>query len=861
MEAPLKHSVGFRWLDGRGALIRNILSVTAFAVAMWLLFHEFSSYKAEDVALSLRSLPWWVVAAALFFTACNYLVLIGYDWLGVRAMKYPLSFRQVSIAAMLYYAFSNALGVVLGGAPVRVRMYSAWGMPSQDIVRLLVLIAASFWVGLFLVGGILFVFAPFEVPARLNLPFTSSLPLGIVLLTIAASYFVACIFRQSPLHFLGINFQPPSIKIALAQTTIASCDFLLASAVLYVLLPSDVSVGFFSFTAIYLLAIIVALVSHVPGGVGIIELVLVTMLPQSSHGLVASLVAYRVIYYLVPLLLAVTGVAIATIRPHFSRARTVATETWRWTSIVGPRIITGAVFVAGLLLLISGALPAVDGRMQIVRRTLPLPMVELSHFLGSIIGALLLILARALQQRIDAAWGLTTVLLGVGAVVSLFKGLDYEEALILSVLALILLACRKHFYRRGALFSASLTTGWIAAVMISMGLMVWLVFFSYSHVEYSHELWWEFAFRGDAPRSMRSLIGATVVIALFGISRLFRSRPSLPSLAADEELCEIANVVKTAESTNANLALLGDKRFIFSKDRRSAVMFGCEGDCWISMGDPIGPESSADDAAWNFREACDAAGALPVFYQIDESSLGRYVEMGLSMIKLGEEARVPLKDFSLEGSSRRKDLRRTKKRFSEAGLSFEIVPQSNVPTLMPRLKEISDAWLGNKSAGEKGFSLGYFNEAYLSRYDIAIVKLADNPIAFANLWRGANQQELSIDLMRYVPDSPHGVMEYLFIELMLYGKTEGYHWFNLGMAPLSGVDSHRLGPVWNQISNLLFRHGEHFYNFQGLRNYKRKFDPEWFPKYLASPGGFALPKVLANVSTLISGGVIKLIKH
>ena len=79
-------------------------------------------------------------------------------------------------------------------------------------------------------------------------------------------------------------------------------------------------------------------------------------------------------------------------------------------------------------------------------------------------------------------------------------------------------------------------------------------------------------------------------------------------------------------------------------------MFGCEGKSWIAMGDPVGAEGSVDDAAWQFREACDKAGAWPVFYQVNESSLGRYIEMGLKMIKLGETARVRLKDFSLVGS-------------------------------------------------------------------------------------------------------------------------------------------------------------------------------------------------------------------
>jgi len=114
--------------------------------------------------------------------------------------------------------------------------------------------------------------------------------------------------------------------------------------------------------------------------------------------------------------------------------------------------------------------------------------------------------------------------------------------------------------------------------------------------------------------------------------------------------------------------------------------------------------------------------------------------------------------------------------------------------------------------------------------------------------------------MRFLPDAPDGVMEYLFIELMLWGAAEGYEWFNVGMAPLSGMEARALAPLWNRVNALVYRHGENFYNFQGLRAYKEKFDPEWSPRYLAAPGGFALPRVIADVASLISGGLTGVVR-
>jgi phosphatidylglycerol lysyltransferase len=98
-------------------------------------------------------------------------------------------------------------------------------------------------------------------------------------------------------------------------------------------------------------------------------------------------------------------------------------------------------------------------------------------------------------------------------------------------------------------------------------------------------------------------------------------------------------------------------------------------------------------------------------------------------------------------------------------------------------------------------------------------------------------------------------MDYLFIELMLWGKSQGYAWFNLGMAPLAGLEVHRLAPAWHKIGRLVYRLGSDFYNFDGLRGYKDKFAPQWRPRYLAAPGRFALARVMLDVTMLISGGV------
>jgi phosphatidylglycerol lysyltransferase len=115
--------------------------------------------------------------------------------------------------------------------------------------------------------------------------------------------------------------------------------------------------------------------------------------------------------------------------------------------------------------------------------------------------------------------------------------------------------------------------------------------------------------------------------------------------------------------------------------------------------------------------------------------------------------------------------------------------------------------------------------------------------------------------MRHAPDGPPGIMDFLFVQLMQWARAEGYEWFNLGMVPLAGLQNRRRAPLWNRFGALVFGSGERFYNFRGLQHYKNKFDPVWEPRYMAVPSGIALPMILANVASLISGGLSGVVRR
>ena len=173
---------------------------------------------------------------------------------------------------------------------------------------------------------------------------------------------------------------------------------------------------------------------------------------------------------------------------------------------------------------------------------------------------------------------------------------------------------------------------------------------------------------------------------------------------------------------------------------------------------------------------------------------------------------------------------------------------------MDQLRAVSDDWLAQHAGAEKGFSLGFFAPEYVARFPVAVIERDGRIVAFANVWPGAQHVEASVDLMRYDHHAPKDVMDALFVHVMLWAKEQGYRWFALGMAPLSGFEQSPVAPLWSRLASFLYKHGEAVYNFQGLRAFKDKFDPVWEPRYLAYPGGLRLPRVLADVSALIAGG-------
>lgn len=515
---------------------------------------------------------------------------------------------------------------------------------------------------------------------------------------------------------------------------------------------------------------------------------------------------------------------------------------------LAPLAMGVASFLGGAVLLLSGSTPAIPARLHTLHAIVPLPFIEASHLAASLVGTGLLLLAPGLYRRLDGAFVAARALLIIGAIFSLAKGIDYEEAIVCLTIAGLLQWTSPAFYRTTAFVTRAFSPAWLACVAAVGGLSLWVGLLSYRNVAYQNDLWWNVALHGDASRYLRASLATAALIAGVALWRLFA--PAAPRRAGSELPAEVEAAIAGADRTDAMLAFTGDKRFLFSPDGTAMLMYQIRGSSWIVMADPVGPREAWADLLWTIRSMADAAQGRLMLYQISSDMLELAIALGLQIVKYGEEAIVDAASFSLEGP-RMRSIRQTVRRAEREGASFDVVPAAQVPALLPALATISDEWLETKGQREKGFSLGRFDPDYIARFDCAVIRVDDRIVAFANIWRTANGRELSVDLMRHGAGSPPGVMDYLFASLILWGREQGYARFSLGLAPLSGIEAHRLSPLWAKAAAAIFKRGERFYGFRGLRAYKEKFAPSWEPRYIAAPHGLGLVRTMRDLNLLI----------
>ncbi|MBZ7921066.1 bifunctional lysylphosphatidylglycerol flippase/synthetase MprF [Ensifer adhaerens] len=840
-----------RYLSAAGTLF--VIALFGFAI-----FHLTSEVQYDEVVQALADTPWTAVAAAIFFTALSFLALTFYDVSALDYVRRKLPYADVALTAACAYAVGNTAGFgALSGGAIRYRSYSRLGIEPENIARIIAFVTLAFGLGLLTVTCLsLLAVGEYVAPMTGLDPLFLRLIAVIILGGLFSVFFLARDGREVSLGRLTLRL--PDSRTVSRQFLVTALDLAASATVLYVLLPAG-TIGWPAFLAVYSLAVGVGVLSHVPAGLGVFETIIIATLGHNTDvdTILGALVLYRVIYHVLPLVIAIAvviGIELRQLAGH-----PVASSVRRIGGRMTPLLLATLGIVLAIMLVLSSVTPTPDENLAFLESLLPLPIVEGAHFLASLLGLALVVVSRGLALRLDGAWWASIVIAIAALLLSLIKAIAVVEAGMLAFFLLGLLVSRRLFVRPASLFGQALTIPWLTALgVICLGGLVVLLFV-YRDVEYSHELWWQFEFSAEAPRGLRALLGVTIGASMLAIWSLMRPAAGSAEPASNDAMERALAIVEAQNMSDANLVRMGDKSILFSADRRAFIMYGQRARSWIALFDPVGPIDAWPELIWHFIEKARAAGCRAVFYQVSPEGLAYYADAGLRAFRLGELARVDLARFEMKGG-KWANLRQQVSRAQRDGLEFRVVSPADVPGIMADLTEVSDAWLAHHNAKEKGFSLGAFDPDYLTEQPVAILTSGGRIVAFANILVTATKEEGTVDLMRFSPDAPKGAMDFLFAQVMEYLKAEGFRAFNLGMAPLSGMSTRQIAPVWDRAGRTFFEHGERFYNFKGLRAFKSKFHPQWQPRYLVASGGINPILALMDATFLIGGGLKGVVK-
>ena len=209
----------------------SVLVAAVFFLAVYLLYHKLKSYSIAQIRESISQISHGRILCSLLLMVVNYIILVGYDWLALKAIHKTLPLPRVGLVSFVGQAVSYNFGALLGGTSVRYRFYSAWGFSLAEIVRLVLMLAVTFWVGALGLCGLIFIISPPVIPDDLlaKMPMTDVRILGVVLLLIACSYLILCCTVRKPVHLFGKEFVFPPPHIAFAQALVAGVDIIAAA--------------------------------------------------------------------------------------------------------------------------------------------------------------------------------------------------------------------------------------------------------------------------------------------------------------------------------------------------------------------------------------------------------------------------------------------------------------------------------------------------------------------------------------------------------------------------------------------------------------------------------------------------------
>lgn len=860
--------------------------VRKLAPALWLLvivvaatvFAIRDSTEVRDIIRALRrAQPVWMLAAILAGTAAIILLAATADPV-LRRLGAPASLPALVKAHVQRHAVSTLLP--LGGPAgivAYVRALDSSAVPSADAI--IAALAAS------VLGTVSFVVilvpALIVLAARHGLTWVLAAATGGLVLVVALlCWLLWLMMRARPLPAIVTRWLPGSMK-ELADDIGArglrvgdlSVPFALATG-------GDIAYGLMlwcclgamhhpvsiveAFTA-YGVGTLFLLVSPAFQGLGLVEAslaVTLTAFGVPAADAIGAALLYRFGELWVPLAIGLSSFA--------SGNRAI-----RGLPAHVPAFFTGLTGAIGLFSVLSPQLPAHVRRLHPVRQLPhydPFAFVNVSRSLTLVASIGLIFLAFSLWKRRRIAWIAAVVLLSLAAITHIGKRHDEIIAIVAACNVLLLLLNWRSFRVRNDIPTmVQGITGFFLSIIVALAYGTfgfWLIDERQFDIDFGWrdsfvrtlKLFFGMSMPDLVPRtryadwfldSFRIVGTVSLLLAIYALARpvVWRRSVHPRDLAAARRLIE-----RYGTSPLDFFKFGADKLIFFSSTRKGLVSFRVANSVALALGDPVASdEQEFRRVLAEFLRFCAVNDWRAAFHQVPATALQLYEEAGLKSIKIGEEAMVNVQTFTLEGRSM-KALRSGVRKISKLGFRTGVYQPPISSEVMGQLKAVSDDWLVLPGRRERGFTLGQFDERYVTACPVMTVEDdAGRVLAFANFIPDYAPGETTIDLMRHVRDAPNGLMDFLFVHLFEHAKSEGYQRFALGLAPFAEVGSAADAPTREKALRVLIERLSFAFSYKGLWAYKEKFHPDWEPRYLIYESELTLPATTMAIVRITEG--------
>lgn len=525
------------------------------------------------------------------------------------------------------------------------------------------------------------------------------------------------------------------------------------------------------------------------------------------------------------------------------------------------------IFILGVINIVSSVTPAIPTRLRLMKNLLPEDIITTSNGLVLVFGLLLLILSVFLLKGSKRAWFVGLFLTVLSLAGHMLKGADYEEAL-LAFISIVSLLFTKSFYTLKPHPKLTRISYFVLAYSV-IALLVFGItgfyFIEKRHFGFDFELWTSvktifrlFFLFDDSGLKPKTIFARNFIYAIYTsgglvLSFIFYSllKPYFTSPYNSDEDRKLAKSIlkKYGNSTLDYFKTYPDKFFYFSEDRDGFISFKVTRHFAIVLENPVCKDEEAFmKLIKRFDQFCEENGFVSIYYRVSTQSLEFYRKVGKKSLPVGEEAIVELKSFSLEGG-KMKPTRNAINRLTSDGYEIKINLAPIKEGLLQKLEQVSDDWLKGLNKKEIAFTQGVFDRTILKNQTIVTLEDKEEKVyAFLNIIPDYAPGEATYDLVRKSSDAPHGVLDMLIVNTLLYLKEQGFQSVNLGLAPLSGVEGINLT---EKAVRYAYENLKAFGNFKGLRKYKEKFFPEWEQKYLIYSHNYhliQLPNAIKRVS-------------